>query len=231
MDRIHDAMTGADALVLNGDIFDFPWTKLPDIDMAVDAAMNWLADLVRRFPESALHMVAGNHDCHQRYLDRLLPWVEATPNVHFHEYVLRLDNCLFLHGDAANYTMSAEHLARLRRAALREARKPDYALKMLALSHRLGLVMAAHRLAFPRRRTVKRLLHFLRDYDPAALEGVDHVYFGHTHLPFSGFSHEGLTFHNTGSGIVGMDFNMLAFTCNDADPVPLRTFRPAPDLG
>ena len=36
-------------------------------------------------------------------------------------------------------------------------------------------------------------------------------YFGHTHLPFTGYEHEGIVFHNTGSAIRGMSFRPLFF--------------------
>jgi predicted phosphodiesterase len=35
------------------------------------------------------------------------------------------------------------------------------------------------------------------------LEGIKHVFFGHTHLPFDNREHEGITYHNTGSLIKG----------------------------
>ena len=42
--------------------------------------------------------------------------------------------------------------------------------------------------------------------------GITDIYFGHTHLAFSDFRYEHLTFHNTGSAIRGLQCNMLAVT-------------------
>jgi UDP-2,3-diacylglucosamine hydrolase len=48
---------------------------------------------------------------------------------------------------------------------------------------------------------------------PEWREEIDHCYFGHTHLPFTDYSHDGVFFHNTGSAIKDMEFQPLAFTC------------------
>lgn len=36
------------------------------------------------------------------------------------------------------------------------------------------------------------------EHSPFTLEGIKHVFFGHTHVPFSGEEYQGITFHNTG---------------------------------
>ena len=43
----------------------------------------------------------------------------------------------------------------------------------------------------------------------ALTDGLTDIYLGHSHLPFSDFSYAGLTFHNTGSTIRGLEWNML----------------------
>lgn len=37
------------------------------------------------------------------------------------------------------------------------------------------------------------------------------VYFGHTHQPFRDHEHDGVRFHNTGSGILDLGFQPLSF--------------------
>lgn len=99
MAALWDEVTRAEMLVLNGDIFDFRWTCLPDEAATLTAALDWLHKLFDDFEGSAIH------------------------------YVL----------------------------------------------------------------------------------GIDHCYFGHTHCPFSDHSHQGVRFHNTGSGIRGMGFLPMGF--------------------
>jgi UDP-2,3-diacylglucosamine hydrolase len=76
---------------------------------------------------------------------------------------------------------------------------------------RLGITKRAHEFHFPRQQTVERIVFYLDNFYPDWREQVRDCYFGHTHLPFSGFDHEGVRFHNTGSAIHNLEFNPLWF--------------------
>ena len=41
-------IASADILVLNGDVFDFRWSTLPDIQATVDASLEWLDLLMKK---------------------------------------------------------------------------------------------------------------------------------------------------------------------------------------
>jgi hypothetical protein len=58
---------------------------------------------------------------------------------------------------------------------------------------------------------VARIAHYLEEALPEWRGKVGDCYFGHTHLPFRDHEHEGVRFHNTGSGICGMGFEPLEF--------------------
>jgi len=49
----------------------------------------------------------------------------------------------------------------------------------------------------------------LREMEAEAFEEIKHIYFGHTHVPFTDHEHNGRSYHNTGSTIRGLKFNML----------------------
>ena len=56
---------------------------------------------------------------------------------------------------------------------------------------------------------VKKIMSSIKRYHPEFLNGIKHVYFGHTHNPFDHYLHEGVYFHNTGSAIKHLKTNML----------------------
>lgn len=60
MAALWDEVTRAEVLVLNGDIFDFRWTCLPDEAATLTAALDWLHKLLDDFEGSAIHYVLGN---------------------------------------------------------------------------------------------------------------------------------------------------------------------------
>jgi len=211
LDQIYVAVEQADVLVLNGDIFDFGGTELPSIAATVSEAMNWLNDLVQRFPEVKIHYLLGNHDYHKQFLEVVRPWAELTPRFTLHEYFLRLGDTLFVHGDCVNYKMTAAHLMKSRKVWLHDRKKHGTFHRGVEWADSLGATRAAHRLIFRRHKVIERLLHYINDLHPGLLEEIHHVYFGHTHLAFTDFEHEGIYFHNTGSAINRREFNMLTF--------------------
>lgn len=60
MTALWNEVTRAEVLVLNGDIFDFRWTCLPDEAATLKAALEWLHRLIDEFEGSAIHYVLGN---------------------------------------------------------------------------------------------------------------------------------------------------------------------------
>ena len=94
--------------------FDFRWSTLRDAETSQAAAVNWLCELRRKFPQSELHYVLGNHDCLAPFDQHLQKLAATLPRFYWHEYFLRLDSALFLHGDCAHARMDSEALDRYR---------------------------------------------------------------------------------------------------------------------
>ena len=69
--QIAIAASQADVFVLGGDIFDFRWSSLPTA-RAVGRAAEWLDALLASSPACQFHLVLGNHDYHQVFIDRLV---------------------------------------------------------------------------------------------------------------------------------------------------------------
>jgi UDP-2,3-diacylglucosamine hydrolase len=123
-----------------------------------------------------------------------------------------MGNKLFLHGDVADRAeicpdrlrMRREHWGRdeKRRGEIRHALY-DFAVQ--ARLHRL-----AGKVAHPRRRAVHRILGYLSKVGHSREHGVEHVYFGHTHDALENYRYRGVTFHNPGAPIAGLNFRIIA---------------------
>ncbi len=212
-DSLKDKLAEVDVLVLNGDIFDFRWSTLPDEAVTVAAALDWLRALADRHPHCEIHFIQGNHDCLTTFRDELIALAARLPRLHCHTNELRLGSALFLHGDCANRKMDAAGLRR-RRARWEAGRQSsDLAFSAYVAVDRFGITRRAHEWIFPRKRTVRRIAHYLDRASPDWRRRTRDCYFGHTHLPFAGYCYDGIAFHNTGSAIQvrGMGFNPLFF--------------------
>ncbi len=213
MDRVHDAILDADHLVLNGDTFDFRWSTLPSIEHSTKAALAWLEELGRRHEHCDIQVVLGNHDYHGAFIEGLGPLTKRVPNIGWHEYQFQIGDHLFLHGDCADYRMGANELMKNRQAWYGDRKtKPIWMGHAYSMLDRIGVSAALPRVLSQPHMVVDRIVHYMEDAAPGTLADVNHVYFGHTHLPFVDYEHQGILFHNTGSAVGDMEFNMLDFT-------------------
>jgi UDP-2,3-diacylglucosamine hydrolase len=214
---LHAAAARSDTFVLGGDIFDFRWSTLPSPEETVRQALRWLDELVASHPRCQFHFVLGNHDCNRRFVAALETYSASRANLAVHPYVLRLGNRLFLHGDAVDHPrMCPLRLSQRRQKwAADEMRSPMrhvlYDLAVTARLHRL-----AGKVAHPRRRVVHRLLGYLQRIGHGPEQGVEHVYFGHTHDALEHYRYRGITFHNPGAPMAGLKFRIVETT--DSSP-------------
>jgi len=203
----------ADILVLNGDVFDFRWSALPDMRATINASLDWLDGLVALRMGRPTHYLLGNHDCVTGFTEQLSGFAQARPSLICHESFHHLGRNLFLHGDCANRRMDGASHRRFRETWSRDRQRSALSGALYDAADALGASRKVHDLWFPQRTTVRRVAHHLDHILPGWREEIDHCYFGHTHLPFTGHGHDGVMFHNTGSAIRDMEFQPLAFTC------------------
>ena len=208
---MHAAAAASDLFVFNGDTVDFKWTALSDTAETVKRAIDFLRGFVSRHQHCQFHVNLGNHDHIQPFMDALELLARQTPNLTWHPYYLRVGKSLFLHGDVANRKMSHYDLQRYRAGWLEKKNKKQGLLKnrMYDAAFRAGAHIAVSRLAFPPKRTMKRLDAYLDDIGHTMESGVERVYFGHTHVPVSGASYRGVTYHNGGAPMKGIPFRLL----------------------
>ena len=209
-----------DLLVLNGDTFDFRWSTLGDQEATVAAALEWLRGLVDDLPKCQVHFVFGNHDCLATFQAALTSQAAIWPRLHIHQEVFRLGPALFLHGDCANCPMGARELTQYRATWQQDRPRGQVAAAAYVWADRLGLTRLAHQWHFPRPETVRRVVHYLDQAHPGWRAETRDCYFGHTHLPFDNYAHEGIRFHNTGSAIRGMALNPIFFELPPAQAIP-----------
>lgn len=213
---IYRAAGQADAFVLNGDTFDFKWCRQPSIADAVNVATAWLTDLAASCPACQFYVLLGNHDSHPLFVRALAALASRTENLDWRPHHLLLGERLFLHGDVPRRNMSSQRLDDHRRKDSPDQPKSALANRLYNFAvraHCHRLVHGLHR----RRSRAARILAYLRRTTPELLPRLRHVYFGHTHVPFSGYVYKGVTFHNSGSTICRMMFRPLSFRFSDQD--------------
>lgn len=209
VDVIREAALEADVFVLNGDIFDFRWSTLASPEQTVHAAMALLTQWVAAAPGCSFHYVLGNHDHYRLFIDALDAFAAERPNFAWCPFYLRLGTSLFLHGDVANWKMSASDLERYREGWLEDRNRGPAWNAVHDAVFSVGLHKAVHRVAFPRRAVLARLHHYVESIGHGPDCGIDTVYFGHTHLAIAGDTYNGLTYRNCGAAMPGLAFKVL----------------------
>jgi UDP-2,3-diacylglucosamine hydrolase len=214
---IEQTVCEADVLVLGGDIFDFRWSTLPDIEQSVAAAIDWLSKIASINPACQIHYVLGNHDFNERFCKSLSELCERLPNMQWHDYYFRAGNCLFLHGDVADRVMTHEQFVTERERWRADESKPAISHRLYDVAMKLRLHKLATLLVNRRAQVIKRLEAYMADLDHGVHNELEHVYFGHTHARIDGWKSKGVTFHNGGAPMTGLAFEVLATRYRDRE--------------
>jgi UDP-2,3-diacylglucosamine pyrophosphatase LpxH len=194
--------------VLGGDIFDFRWSTLGSSRESVEVASRWLRGLVEEFPDCRFHYVLGNHDYHGAFLDNLDHLSGEVSNFEWDPFCIRIQNAVFLHGDAADGHENALILKRSREKNLDEEPKHPRWHRAYDAIVRTGIHKPAPWIVHPHRRVVRRLMTWLEAEGHGPAAGVKSVYFGHTHHPME-LEYRGVWFHNGGGAIRGQKCQIL----------------------
>jgi UDP-2,3-diacylglucosamine hydrolase len=209
LQAIHEAAGQADLFVFNGDTFDFKWSILPSPEETVEAAVNFLRGLAKRYPKCQFHVNLGNHDYLRAFIHALDRLSREVPNLSWHPYFLRVGSTLFIHGDVAIRKMNHRQLEHYRERWMEHKQPPQWRHDFYDVAFRARAHVYVSRIAFPRRLTLRRVSAYLSDIGHSSKEGVQRVYFGHTHVPMSGYCYRGVTYHNGGAPMTGVEFSLL----------------------
>lgn len=209
-DQLHATAREAEIFVLGGDIFDFRWSTLKSCQATIDAAIQWLEELVHPHPNCQFHFVLGNHDCNQKFVRRLDTLAATTPNLSWYDDYVRLGHSVFLHGDVADADMNQAMLALRRQKWHHDERRRGATANLLYdLVVNANLHKMVGQLANPQSRVAARIARYLEELGHGPKNGLRHIYFGHTHVAMSNFQFGGLMFHNGGAPIKGLEFRIL----------------------
>jgi UDP-2,3-diacylglucosamine hydrolase len=210
-DALRARLAEVEVLVLNGDVFDFRWSTFRNHAATRSAARQWLEGVVHNFPWCEVHFLMGNHDCLAAFQADLNSLAGSQPRFQWHEYGMRLGSALFLHGDCAHGRMDASGLRRYRSSWQHGRQRGAWQMAIYRCADRAGFTLWLHHRHFPPQPTVGKVASYLDSACPDWRAVTRDCYFGHTHLPLTRFLHAGIHFHNTGSGIIGMEFNPIFF--------------------
>jgi len=208
-DALDALAVDADLLVLNGDTFDFKWSDHATEEGAVAEAVRFLRGILETFPRCRVHVNLGNHDHYAPYIEALDALARRQPRLTWHPYFLRVGNTLFLHGDVAVGAVDPEQLAVYRGKWLHKKRPHAFLGRVYDMAFRLRVHVLLPRLFFPTTRTLRRLHAYIYAIGHGADTGLEHVYFGHTHVPVRARRFRGLTFHNGGAPLPHIAFAPL----------------------
>lgn len=131
------AIEGSDICVWGGDLFDFCWSQVGDLERSRRQAVEWLEHWRKRFPDKVFVYLNGNHDAQEAFQEDLRNWASrANPHageslvvggdgspdrlvarpgsVHVGWDAIRLADTVLVHGDVIVGGGSAEALATYR---------------------------------------------------------------------------------------------------------------------
>jgi UDP-2,3-diacylglucosamine pyrophosphatase LpxH len=208
-DEIGDKARHARHFVLGGDIFDFRWSTMASDEETVARAIHWMRELVRGCPACHFHFILGNHDYNEAFIERLVHLEAREENLSWYPFYCRLGNSVFLHGDVVDRRMTAQKLSDARSGWLNKKKKGAFANRLYDFAVRNRFHKPFVHLRRRKRTVTRRILAYLDDVGQGPSTGIEHVYFGHTHLAFAGYEYRGVLFHNGGAPIHGLRFHIL----------------------
>jgi len=204
LDRMHEAAEGADFFVLNGDIFDFRWSTLGGAEATLGAAVEWLDRFAAAHPGCRVYYVLGNHDGFAGLAHRMEGLARERENFEWRPASLRMGSVLFAHGDL--FCMEGQNPFERPMAA--GGRRFGGPLSWLYHGiHTIHGTWVVHR-RFTPLWLARIIVRSLAGAPSELAAGITDVYCGHTHVAFSDFVYQGLTIHNTGSGIKHLNCNL-----------------------
>ena len=206
---IREAASKSHTMVLGGDIFDFKWSTFPTLDSSINKAIAWLEALVVSYPKCSFYYLLGNHDAHPRFVSELDRLAFRQPRLEWQPYVLRILECVFLHGDIVDCEPSNTILAERRKLHESKPYPRRYAHWLYYVVVNARLHRAAMHVVIRPKSVLRKLTQYLTNEGLDSKHGVSDVYFGHTHREVDGVQYAGLTFHNGGASIHGLPFRII----------------------
>lgn len=204
-----------DLCILNGDIFDFRWSRERDRDRSLIRAERWLRGLMEPYQRAQFVVLQGNHDSVPHYQMLLRKLQGEYEHFHWQEHWWVLGNKVFLHGDVPDVSGRMETLQQYRDHHSGMSMQSPHPIKHWVYSKatQAGLTGIIPRI-LPWKKQCRNTHAFLRTQLGHRYDNIQDVYLGHTHVHYSDYSHHGIRFHNCGAPLKGAKFypNDFEFT-------------------
>jgi len=196
-------------MVLGGDIFDFKWSTRSSLEHSIADSIDWLEKLIVSHPNCEFYYVLGNHDAHPKFVAELDRLAFRQPRLSWHPFLVRLHQCVFLHGDVVDCEPSEDSIVSRRKAIDQKPRPVRSRHWLYDAVVRARLHRVAGQIAIRRSTVLKKISLYLSMQGLNAENGIRDVYFGHTHRDIDGVEYRSMTFHNGGASIKGLSFRII----------------------
>ena len=206
---LRNAASQSHTMILGGDIFDFKWSTFPTLDSSIKAAIDWLEDLMDTNPQCTFYYLLGNHDAHPKFVSELDRLALRHPRLEWKPFVLRIQECVFLHGDIIDCEPNHSKLQTRRKVHGTKPFPRIHSHWIYDLAVQARLHCAVMQIAIRQKTVFRKLTRYLQGEGLGHDNGIRHVYFGHTHRIVNAVSCDGLTFHNGGAAIQGLPFRII----------------------
>lgn len=214
--RILDAAKHSDFFVINGDLNELFFTRLP-FEQRMETALTNLETLVRSNPACEFHYVLGNHEAVDAFMIAVVALAHKLPNLAVHDSFYRKGNALFLHGDQLLRGGEVEP----RKLVTPEKSHVPSIIMPFVDRYQHGFRKLRQKIHYRNDGDIAMLLDGLGKSSPMVRDGVDYVFYAHTHHPKFAIRNNdsGKTFFNGGAGVKGAEFNLLSVEMDDKEHV------------
>ncbi len=212
LSAIDEAIRASELCVWGGDLFDFRWTRLGDEATTIASATAWLRDWLVKYPAKQFVFLNGNHDAHGPLRSAVGKLAQLHDNLISDLDVLRIEDCLLLHGDLIEGSGTRESLAAYRSTWERKPVASPIQSRVYDAAIAIRLHKAAASAAHRHRGTCRKLWQSVSRELEGEVDGVRRVVFGHTHRQLRGFRVGDIEFFNGGATVRHVSFAPVRMT-------------------
>jgi len=207
-----------DLCILNGDVFDFRWSKEKDRIQSLRQADHWLRQLITPKQRATFVVLQGNHDSCPHYQMILKKLASEFEHFHWQEHWWVLGDKIFLHGDAPDLSGDIDALQQYRAHHLGLSLKTPNPFRHWLYKNvtRIGLTGSVTRM-LPWKQQCERTDIFLKNQLGKRFDTITDVYLGHTHVHYTDYEFAGRRYHNCGAPFRGAKFHPSAFEFTQED--------------
>ena len=230
---IEKATSDAKTFFIIGDLYELLNARL-SFRERIEKAIGHLEKFVADHKNCTFHYMIGNHEHFQDFKDVLDDLKRRMPNLVVHDNAFRLGNAVYVHGDEVidHHAISASRSFYPEESFVQRLYKRATLPLVDKWQHRFRTARKEYN--YPGNVDLDFFLHALGKADLEFRDGVEHVFYGHTHFSkqVENYKDSGVSFHNPGAGVQEATFNMLEVEMNGDNVIGVKPafFEQAPNL-